>query len=333
VPPDKLARGLAVIGRNARALAQLVSDLLDTSRIVTGKLHLDIERVSLPRVVEAALDGLVESIRAKRIDLHVTLDPAEVMADPYRIQQVVWNLVTNAIKFTPEGGRINMSITSTDDLVTLQVRDTGRGIDPAFLPYIFDRFRQADMSTAREVGGLGLGLAIVKHIVELHGAAVHATSEGLGRGTVFTVGLPAAPAASAEAHATRRSVPDLTGVSVLVVDDQPEARELAQRILEDRGASVAVAGSAAEAIEACAARRPDVLVSDIGMPGMDGYALVGRLGDVPAVALTAYARPEDRERALSAGFREHVAKPINAATLIAAVATCMQPSGGAPLRS
>jgi signal transduction histidine kinase len=322
VSPEKLARGLTVISRNVQVLAQLVSDLLDTSRIITGKLHIHVERVSLPHIVEAALDGLRDAVQAKRIALHVMLESVEVMADPCRLQQVIWNLVSNAIKFTPEGGRVDVSTVSCEGLVTLQVRDTGRGIDPAFLPYIFDRFRQADMSTSREAGGLGLGLAIVKHIVELHGGTVRATSDGLGLGGVFTVTLPAAPASSVETHAARRAVPDLTGVSVLVVDDQPNARELAQRILEDRGASVVVARSAREAIDVCAARRPDVLVSAIGMPEMSGYELVGQLRDVPAVALTAYARPEDRKRVLEAGFREHVAKPIDAATLIAAVATC-----------
>ena len=330
VGPDKLARGLEVIARNARAQGQIVDDLLDLSRITAGKVHLELAHEDLSGIVEAAVDGQRNAALAKRLEIHTELAPTAALVDAARIQQVVWNLLSNAIKFTPEGGRIEVSVAPRDEgWGVLRVRDTGEGIDAEFLPHMFERFRQADPSLARLHGGLGLGLAISRHLVELHGGNIRAHSEGRGRGAEITVTLPSPPAGRNGALRDNGAgpAPSLMGMTVLVVDDEPDAREVAQRILEEHGASVMVAASAAEAQETLRAGTPSVIVSDIGMPGIDGYELLRRLrsaGDtrvsaVPAVALTAYARPEERERALAAGYQEHVAKPVGAATLIAAI--------------
>jgi signal transduction histidine kinase/ActR/RegA family two-component response regulator len=340
---DQLDKGLEVIERNTRLQVQLISDLLDVSRIISGKLHLDLRPVHLPAVVEAALDVVRGAAAAKGIELGEAIAPLDgvVSGDPARLQQIVLNLLSNAVKFTPRGGRVEVSLLCREGAVELAVRDSGAGISAEFLPHVFDRFRQADASTTRQHGGLGLGLAIVAHLVDLHGGAVRADSEGPGRGSTFTVTFPdaaddlitvAAPPFSGQA--TR-----LRGVRVLVVDDELDARELAQRLLEDHEATVEVAASAEQALALLRGRAPDVLVSDIGMPGVDGYDLIRRVrqgengaGALPAIALTAFARAEDRARALAAGYQAHLAKPIEPTELVAAVAR-LSGEGASPRRA
>jgi signal transduction histidine kinase/ActR/RegA family two-component response regulator len=339
--------GLKVIERNAEAQNQLVRDLLDVSRIITGKLRLETSSVELAPVVESALDSVRQAAEAKgiRLGFESGAGPEVVSGDPDRLQQVVWNLLSNAIKFTPKGGRVGVSLSHRESDVLIRVSDTGQGIAPDFLPYVFDRFRQADGSTTREHGGLGLGLAVVRHLVEQHGGRISAESEGEGLGSTFTITLPlAAVRAGAERRGNSGSLRDpsgkgkttaltdmrepLSGVRVLVVDDQPDARELLALVLERAGAVVATADSPDDAVRLLKASPADVLVSDIGMPGEDGYEFVGRVrslpasegGRVPAVALTAYATEEDRRRALDAGFEEHIAKPVEPSALVAAVA-------------
>jgi signal transduction histidine kinase/ActR/RegA family two-component response regulator len=345
---DTARHGLKVIERNAEAQNQLVRDLLDVSRIITGKLRLETTSVDLAPVVESALDSVRQAAEAKDISLGVELGagPEVVSGDPDRLQQVVWNLLSNAIKFTPKGGRVGVSLGREGSDVLIRVSDTGQGISPEFLPYVFERFRQADGSTTRQHGGLGLGLAVVRHLVEQHGGHVSAESKGEGLGSTFTITLPLAavragtaradgegaagrrPHGAASARTTGELEP-LAGVRVLVVDDQPDARELLAMVLERAGAVVATAASADAAVRLLRADPADVLVSDIGMPGEDGYEFLGRVralpasegGRVPAVALTAYATEEDRRRALAAGFEEHVAKPVEPSDLVAAVAS------------
>ena len=333
-------RAYATIERNARAQAQLISDLLDVSRIITGKLRLDQKPVDLAAVVDAVLDTVRPAAEAKGIPITVHLAPAvsPVLGDPDRLQQVVWNLLSNAIKFTPREGRVEVYLRQVDGNVEIAVRDTGSGILPAFLPFVFDRFRQAESTTTRSHGGLGLGLSIVRHLVELHGGTVAVESAGEGAGATFTVALPvratflpnpgpeqaAPPAAAGGAWDARL----LAGVRVLVVEDDEDTRELLVRALERGGAEVEEAASVALALAALDRRLPDVLVSDIGMPGEDGYALIRKLrastrergADLPAAALTAYARSEDRVQALQAGFQTHIAKPVDPSELVAIVA-------------
>jgi PAS domain S-box-containing protein len=348
IDPADLRDGLEVIDRNARAQTQIIEDLLDMSRIVSGNVRLDVRRIDLAPVVRAALETVRPAADAKGIRVRTVLDPlaGPVSGDPGRLQQVFWNLLTNAIKFTPRGGQVHVTLERVNSHLEVRVADTGEGIPPEFLPFVFDRFRQADASTTRRHGGLGLGLAIVRQIVELHGGAVRAESGGPGQGATFTVDLPLAPfradpgGAGADAAERRHPragdatpvLPDtcvrLAGVRVLVVDDEPDARALVRRLLEDCDAVVATAATAAEAFDRVRADRPDVLVSDIGMPGEDGYALVRRLrslpaeqgGRIPALALTAYARAEDRMKAVLAGFQMHVAKPVEPAELLTMVA-------------
>ena len=345
--PGELAEGLAVIARNARSQAQLVEDLLDISRIVAGQLRVEPEAVGLAPVIGAAVDTVAAAARAKGITIESSLDPAAgpVLGDPARLQQVVWNLLSNAVKFTPAGGRVRVALGRAAAAAEVTVADTGQGITPEFLPFVFDRFRQFDASTSRRHGGLGLGLSIVRHLVELHGGRVEAHSEGAGRGSTFVVRLPlvlqappearpaAAPAAAAADAAIRRSADsgepsaDLSGVRVLVVEDDADSLDLLGRLLRGANAEVTSARSAAEAMTALAAGRPHVLVSDIGMPGEDGYALIRRVRQaerdtthrLPAVALTAFARPDDRRRALLAGFQVHLPKPVDEAELLAVV--------------
>ncbi|WP_437938873.1 PAS domain-containing protein [Sorangium sp. So ce341] len=339
---EDLCKGLAVIDRNARAQAQLIEDLLDMGRITSGKLRLDVQPLDLHDVVGAAVSSVAPSAEAKGIRLERISSPAVgvTRGDPSRLQQVVWNLLSNAIKFTPEGGSVQVKVSRAGDHVEITVSDTGEGIKPEFLPHVFERFRQADASTTRRHGGLGLGLAIVKHLVELHGGAVRATSAGAGEGTTFTVELPLGVArAPAEGGADGREVDvqasvddicelsDLSGISVLFVDDALDTRDMVRTFVEERKARVRLAGSAEEALRLLELERPDVLVSDIGMRGMDGYELIRRVralpqergGDVPAVALTAYAGNEDRRRALLAGFQRHLAKPIQPTELLMAI--------------
>jgi signal transduction histidine kinase/CheY-like chemotaxis protein len=328
---EAITRGLEVIDRNARLQAQLIEDLLDVSRIITGKLRLDIRAIELVPVIEAALDAVRGAAEAKTIVLETVFDEevGPVRGDPDRLQQVVWNLLANAIKFTPAAGRVTVGARAAGSEVEIAVTDTGQGIDGDFLPFVFDRFRQSD--SARGSGGLGLGLAIVRHLTELHGGTVAVHSDGPGQGTTFTVRLPLASARDAAAAATLTRggarFPSLAGVRVLVVDDDEDARHLLALILEQCEAEVVTAASAQEALRQLAERTPDVVVSDINMPEHDGYAFVRELRTrgseaprVPTVALTASARGEDRRRALAAGFDVHVAKPIEPAALAEIVA-------------
>jgi PAS domain S-box-containing protein len=336
---NDLEHGLATIERSARAQSQLIDDLLDVSRIVAGKLRLDVQVIQPIHVIEAAIASVHPAADAKGVRLVHALDPhaGPVSADPNRLQQIVWNLLVNAVKFTPKDGVVQVTLkrdAADADQVQIIVTDTGIGIPAEFLPYVFDRFRQADSSTTRRYGGLGLGLAIVRHLVELHGGTVTVDSRGAGSGSAFTVSLPVATGAAASrgidaapSTAASNGV-SLAGVRVLLVEDDPDARELITRVLHDHGATVTSTASATEAIDNFAAVRPDVLVSDIGMPDEDGYSLIARIralpddagGHVPAIALTALARPEDRRRAIMAGYQVHLAKPVEAAELSATIA-------------
>jgi len=328
----RVARALGAIERNAKLQVQLIEDLLDVSRLITGKLCLESTPVDLVTVVDAAVDSVRESAAAKGVALETQLDaPGPLAGDGARLQQVVWNLLSNAIKFTPRNGRVTIRLERTGAEAELRVSDTGRGIASEFLPHIFDCFRQADSSSTRIHGGLGLGLAIVRHLVELHGGNVQAESAGVNEGATFTVRLPLSALAAgdgASAGSRPEDLPSLRGFSILVVDDALDARESLAMLLEECGARVTAVASAPEALEAFASARPDVLVSDLAMPGLDGYALVARLRaleaddarPVPALALSAYARTEDRERALAAGFQAHVAKPVEPIEIASAVA-------------
>ena len=345
--PATVAQAIDVIERNARVQSQLIADLLDMSRIVSGKLRLEVQRVDLAALIEAAVESVRPAAEARGVRLHCALDRLgdAVNGDPARLQQVFWNLLSNAVKFTPRGGRVQVASSRDESQVRIAVSDTGIGIDAGFLPHVFERFRQADGSAARQQGGLGLGLAIVKELVELHGGSVRAASGGADQGATFVVELPTASVASlgAPADGERRPPPVratpprdfvLNGVHVLVVDDEPDSRELVRRALVECGASVTTAGSAQEALAALESGPVDVLVSDVGMPGTDGYALLGavrRAGHaVPALALTAFARSEDRTRALLAGYRLHLSKPAEEAELLASVAVLAGRPGTRP---
>jgi PAS domain S-box-containing protein len=332
------ARALETIERNSRLQAQLIEDLLDVSRIITGKLRLERRPVDLAPVIEAALDAVRGASEAKGIALTTTLDRTAglVAGDPDRLQQVVWNLLSNAIKFTPRGGRVDVRLERTDSHVQIAVTDTGRGIPAAFLPFVFERFRQVDSTSTRAHGGLGLGLAIVRHLVEVHGGTVRARSDGEGRGSTFVVALPLMAAREEAALASAPTPPALTvpaprileGLRLLIVDDEVDARDLLTTILERAGAQVTSARSAIEALDVLERARPQVLISDIGLPHEDGYALIRRIraldetrgGRVPALALTAYARADERTAALLAGYQMHMAKPVEPGELVAAVA-------------
>jgi CheY-like chemotaxis protein/two-component sensor histidine kinase len=319
------------------------------SRIITGKLRLDVRPVELQSVVAAAVDSVQQAVEARDIHLNVESDAEShlVSGDPDRLQQVVWNLLSNAIKFTPKGGRVGVRLARHGSDVRIKVSDTGQGIPAEFLPHVFERFRQADGSTTRAHGGLGLGLAVVRHLVEQHGGTVSAESAGAQRGATFTVNLPltavSAPPEKVQGRASAgagREQPNgsnlLAGLRVLVVDDQPDARELLSMVLERAGAEVLTADSAAAALEALRRTRLNVLVSDIGMPDEDGFHLIGRVrslpsaegGATPAVALTAYATEEDRQRSLAAGFEDHLPKPVEPAELVAIVARLAGREGG-----
>jgi signal transduction histidine kinase/CheY-like chemotaxis protein len=338
LPEGTVGGALETIERNAKAQSQLIDELLDVSRIVTGKLRLDTRPVEIGRVIEAAVESVRPAARARNIRLEVELAPLgdPLLGDAGRLQQVAWNLLSNAVKFTPEGGRVGVLLRRAGRHAEVRVEDTGQGIDADFLPHIFDRFRQADGSTTRRHGGLGLGLAIARHLVELHGGAISADSEGEGRGASFTVRLPlAASHAGAETgHAPEDGAGPaartaaLKGLRVLVVEDEADTRELVCFALTAAGAEVKTVERAREALDTLEGWTPDVLVSDIGMPGLDGYDFIGevrrREADsgvrLPAVALTAYAGVEDRQRAISAGFQTHLAKPLDPAEMVAAVA-------------
>jgi PAS domain S-box-containing protein len=336
----KFFHGLDVIERNGRAQAAIIDDILDVSRIITGKLRLELDAVDLTAVVQAAMDTVRPAADAKSIHIDWTADPSvrRFSGDPDRLQQIVWNLLSNAIKFTPKGGHVRVVTTHSDSHVEISVTDTGQGISPDFLPHVFDRFRQADGTSTRRHGGLGLGLAIVRHLVELHGGTVHVESKGEGHGATFTVTLPINPELLlASAAAISASLPlgprdgdtqVLAGLSVLAVDDETDARELIATVLEHAGARVIAVASVDEALSALARDRPDVLLSDIGMPPADGYTLISAIralpdedgGSIPAAALTAYSRAEDKRRAFEAGFQRHVAKPVEPEVLVAQVA-------------
>jgi CheY-like chemotaxis protein len=336
-------KALDTIERNARAQSQLIEDLLDISRIITGHLRLDVGPVDLVQVVDAAIEVVRPIADAKGIVVQAILDPRveAIPGDPDRLEQVVWNLLSNAVKFTPSAGMVQVRLSQRGSYVELAVEDTGQGIAPEFLPHVFERFRQADGGTNRVHGGLGLGLAIVKHLVELHGGGIQALSEGLERGSTFVIRLPVAPFRNrslpipGSPAAVRPGLegafarpPDLQGLRVLVVDDEQDARDLIVAVLEPCGVEVRTAASAGEALELLEATRPDVIVSDVGMPGEDGYSLMQKVralpaargGRTPAVALTAYARIEDRTRALLAGFTMHMPKPIDPAELLVVLA-------------
>jgi signal transduction histidine kinase/ActR/RegA family two-component response regulator len=336
-----LVDGLATIERNARSQRQIIEDLLDMSRVIAGTLRMDVQPVDLAQVLRAAMQTVGPAAAAKEVRVQPVLDPSvgPISGDPNRLQQVFWNLLSNAVKFTPKGGRVQVLLQRVDGHVEVSVTDTGEGIPADFLPFVFDRFRQADSTSTRRYGGLGLGLAIVKQLVDLHGGAVHVRSPGVGRGATFTVELPLTivhapaqpepppPSLPAATETARDACHRLDGVSVLVVDDEPDARAVVRRVLADCGAEVRTAASAADAFAQFIARPPAVLVSDIGMPHEDGYALIGRLRgvpvgrDVPAVALTAYARPADRLKALEAGYQMHAVKPVEPAELVVIVAS------------
>ncbi len=339
VPPARVDHALETIERNARLQARLIEDLLDLSRIEQGKLVLSVGPVEMVKVVEAAIEAVRPACDAKGVRLQPVLDShATIVGDPDRLQQVVWNLLSNAMKFTPKDGRVQIALRRAQSYVELCVTDTGQGIDPSFLPHVFDRFRQGDASTVRMSGGLGLGLAIARSLVELHGGTISARSDGPGKGASFTVRLPTAPIRSESAPAARdeepvpkgtifECPPALEGLRVLVVDDEPETRELLRFVLEQCQAHVTTAGSAAQAMDTFQRGTFDMIMSDVGMPGEDGYSLLRRIrslpadrgGAVPALALTAYARSEDRMQALRAGFDMHMAKPIDPGELLVIV--------------
>jgi signal transduction histidine kinase/ActR/RegA family two-component response regulator len=342
--PKDASNALEVIERNARSQAQIIQDLLDMSSIISGKVRLDVQRLDLATAIDATIETVRPAAQAKGIRLNVVLDPmaGPVRGDPNRMQQVLWNVMTNAVKFTPKDGRIAVTLSRVNSHLEVEVADTGEGIDPGFLPHVFDRFRQADASSARRHGGLGLGLSIVKQLVELHGGTISAKSAGRDQGSTFRIALPLMPTAddpseppSSRQHPTRsvdaaelRDIPqiDLTGVHVLVVDDEPDARSLIERLLKDCKAQVTTASCASDAIEALAREIPHLLISDIGMPGEDGLTLIRRVRElsdrraaVPAIALTAYARTEDRIKAIQAGFQMHLTKPVEPVELVAMV--------------
>jgi signal transduction histidine kinase/CheY-like chemotaxis protein len=328
-------RAMETIERNAKSQAQLINDLLDVSRIITGKLRLKIRTIRPETVVRAALDSVRPAIKAKSIALvtDVREDGDAVAGDPDRLQQVVWNLLSNAIKFTPAGGRIEVSMVREEDEIVVRVADSGAGIKADFLPYVFDRFRQADASSTRSFGGLGIGLSIVRNLVELHGGSVSATSDGEGRGASFTVRLPVAVASTHEDEHAPSSMGEtseqrvLDGVKILLVEDEEDGKEVLKLTLDRLGAETRAVGSAAEAIDAYERERPDLLLSDVGLPGDSGYDLVRAIrqreasgeGSVPAVAVTAFASEADRSRAFAAGFQRHVAKPVDPAELVAVI--------------
>jgi len=336
-----VAKAAATIDRNARAQARLIEELLDVSRITSGSLRLDVQPVSIAAVFETVVSALKPAADARSISLRQVDGPGagEVLADASRLQQIVWNLLSNAIKFTPPGGHVTLAAERTSAEVTLTVSDDGPGISPDFLPHVFERFRQAESTEARTHGGLGLGLAIVRQLVELHGGTVEAASDGPGRGATFTVRLPTHPAAVADAAPAATepmvapaTVPavldaDLSGVRILVVDDDPDGREMLTHMLESWGAQVRAAGSADEALAALSEERPELLISDIGMPRVDGYELMRRIralrepagGDLAAIALTAFARGEDAVKAQQAGYGVHLPKPVDPSRLYATI--------------
>jgi PAS domain S-box-containing protein len=341
VEGSNASRAIETIERNARSQARLIDDLLDVSRIITGNLRLDLHPLNLAPIVDTALDALRPTADAKGMKLQTRFVPGQclVKGDPNRLRQVIWNLLSNAIKFTPRHGSVSIDLTCVESTARLTVSDTGDGISPEFLPYVFDRFRQAEGSISRKQGGLGLGLAVARHLVELHGGTIRAESDGIGKGAVFTVDLPLAqerrdPARAeerrreVERRRSRMGAVRLDGVHVLLVEDDDDSRKLLGTMLKRYGARVTSTKSAAEALAVFEGELPDVLISDIGMPDQDGYELMRKLralppergGKTPAIALTGYASRKDRERALNTGYQQHMAKPIEQADMIKAIA-------------
>jgi signal transduction histidine kinase/ActR/RegA family two-component response regulator len=339
---------IEVIERNSNNLTQLVTDLLDVSQIITGKMNLTIQPVDLVNVIGIVIDSVRPAADAKRITITPRLEDGvpPLHADNARIQQILWNLLSNAVKFTPGGGRVEVGLVAGEGKVRITISDTGKGIEPAFLPHLFERFTQADSSSTRAHAGLGLGLAIVRHLVELHGGTVTAHSPGLGAGATFVVDIPydriddvpdtqSAPLVDSRSHSTPTNA--LQGVRLLAVDDNTDTRELVATILERHGAEVSTAASTTEALALLREGLPDVLVCDIAMPDDDGYELLREIrsrprtagGNLPAIALTAYARHEDRERALQAGFDGYLAKPVEPSELIDVVAKAVRSNSGA----
>jgi PAS domain S-box-containing protein len=344
---EQMERALETVERNSRWLAQIVEDVLDVSRIVSGKIRLDVQAVDLPSVIDNAVATVQPAADAKGVRLQTVMDPRApaVSGDPDRLQQVVWNLLSNAVKFTPRGGRVQVRLERVNSHVELIVTDTGAGIRRDFLPYVFERFRQGESGPTRKTGGLGLGLSIVRHIVEMHGGVVLAESAGEGQGSTFTIRLPLLilqPSVStrkrehpaAEIRSPLQPLQSLAGVRVLAVDDEADSRGLLQVVLEAAGAKVTTAASGAEALSLLETAPPDVLIADIGMPEMDGFDLIKNVralpnaaaAQVPAAALTAFARSEDRTKALQSGFEMHLAKPVDPGELVASVATLVRRS-------
>jgi len=346
--PQALEEGLDAIARNARSQSQLIDDLLDMNRIISGKLSLNVTRVRMSDLVHAAIGSVRHAADVKQVALEVELGAGlnDISGDPARLQQVLWNLLSNAIKFTPKGGKVEIIGEPVDSQICLKVIDSGEGIEPDFLPYVFDRFRQADATTTRRHGGLGLGLSIAKSLVELHGGTISATSPGRGQGATFQICLPVAavhePVADRGSHPPSAKSPDekappdamsLDGLKLLVVDDEADARRLLKRVFSDHGGAVTLAVSAFDALELARRERYDIIISDIGMPQMDGYALMRQIREMPgerdrptpAIALTAFARPDDRARALAAGYQIHTAKPVIPADLVSLVANLARP--------
>jgi signal transduction histidine kinase len=335
-----LQRGLATIQRNAQIQVQLIEDILDTTRVISGKLHLELASLDLSQVARAAFDAAKPSADARQLDLQMTVqgDSFRMRGDSDRLQQAFGNLLANAVKFTPAGGAVKLELSKTDSALTLSVRDSGKGIAQKFLPHVFDRFRQEDDAATRRHSGLGLGLALVRHIVTAHGGLVSAISDGEGQGSTFVISLPIDARASVSVDSDRPSpapsalshdlpVGMLANLKLLVVEDDEDARDLFLTMLTQQGAKVEQAGSCSEALKQIAKAVPDVLLSDIGLPGEDGYELIRAVRErgytslaLPAIALTAYSRREDQRLALQAGFQAHVAKPVEPAVLVAAVA-------------
>ena len=321
------AQALEAIERNARLQSRLIDDLLDISRIATGKVTYDPKPTDLNLIVEAALETLRSSAAARSVELtaELAVAPLIVMGEPVRLQQIVWNLLSNAIKFTDPGGQVKVRTELADNEARMIVEDTGIGITPEFLPHVFDRFRQADGTPTRRHGGLGLGLAIVSALAKLHNGRVQAQSEGVGRGSTFTFALPRALRANYDSETEVREAPSTVNQHVLIVEDSPDTLELLCALFQQRGCVVMAASSGAEALTLASGRTPTIIVSDIGMPEMDGYQLLAELrllpglSKVPAIAISGYAMDEDMERAISAGFIAHLAKPVNADALFALI--------------
>jgi signal transduction histidine kinase/CheY-like chemotaxis protein len=351
--PEALADGLATIERNARVQQQMIEDLLDTNRVISGRVRLDVQRVDLASLVKAAVASVQPPADAKGVRLQTVLDPhaGPVSGDPARLQQVIENLLANAIKFTPTGGRVQVVLERVNSHLELVVSDTGQGIAPELLPTLFDRFRERDAAATRRPGGLGVGLSLVKRLVELHGGHVTARSRGENQGATFIVALPLAvvydgavgpvdrqhPRSQLSSPVGGLDLPSLAGVEVLVVDDEPDVRDLLRRVLQHRDATVHLASGARDAIDLVRFQRPHVIISDIGMPNIDGYEMIRLIrslpeaqgGKTPAIALTAFARSEDRRRAMMAGFQVHIAKPAEPAELVATVASLAGRTGHA----